>query len=213
MKTWIKNKTQIVWCLRNPLTGVSYDGINRDEARGIMLTFSDHERTQWLVWREDWPEWQWLADCEELTSSITRKSYPTPPPMAVIAATKEAVKTLAPPSKAKKQFIARKAKRYQVRYAIEIISGGQSFSTYSIDISLGGIQLENPLPDWVAGYCTLIVTDDQGEKLEFVATIVENQELTTKTRLEFQSSASLAILEKWLSSRVESETITRSSAS
>ncbi len=45
--------------------------------------------------------------------------------------------------------IKRKSKRYDRRYEIVISKDGQTFKTYSVDVSVGGLKLQDPLPDWV----------------------------------------------------------------
>ena len=40
----------------------------------------------------------------------------------------------------------RKHRRFRQRYLIEVEHDGQKFSTHTFDISLGGMQLEEPLP-------------------------------------------------------------------
>lgn len=94
---------------------------------------------------------------------------------------------------------SRRYGRRSARFRVEIVSGQRHFVSYTRDISLGGIRLEDPLPEWVAGYCTAIVARPGIPKpLEFLCTVVENQVPGDKHRIEIYPSGHTAELERWL---------------
>lgn len=96
-------------------------------------------------------------------------------------------------------FVVRKDQRVSVEIDVDIISQGQKFHTRTVDISVGGLQVKDPIPAWLAGYCTLILRrPDVKQQLEFVCSIVENQDPSQKKRLEIHPSKDTVHLKRWL---------------
>ncbi|OQW46860.1 MAG: hypothetical protein A4S09_02835 [Proteobacteria bacterium SG_bin7] len=96
-------------------------------------------------------------------------------------------------------FVVRKDQRVIVEIDVDIISQGQKFHTRTIDISVSGLQVKDSIPVWLAGYCTLILhRPDSKQQLEFVCSIVENQDPTQKKRLEIHPSKDTVHLKRWL---------------
>ena len=92
----------------------------------------------------------------------------------------------------------RKYRRFPLRLHVEIICQDQIYETYTMDVSLGGVALEGVLPDWVAGYCTVVLsTPDLRRRLEFMCSVVENQ-LGQNYRLELYPSTHSKELKIWL---------------
>lgn len=93
----------------------------------------------------------------------------------------------------------RKAERIEGVLSVEIVCRDRTFHTSTRDISLKGLQLVDPVPDWVGGYFSLVLSRPEvDQKLEFIASIVENQELGKKFRLELQPSKDSLHLKRWL---------------
>lgn len=96
-------------------------------------------------------------------------------------------------------FVVRKDQRVVAEIDVEIISQGQKFHTRTLDISVGGVQVKDPIPAWLAGYCTLILRrPDVKQHLEFVCSVVENQDPMQKRRLEIHPSKDTIHLKRWL---------------
>lgn len=81
-------------------------------------------------------------------------------------------------------FTKRVHKRYSRRLPIEIECDGQVFSTYSVDVSVGGIFLEEPLPRWVSGYSKVRIRNERSRQVvELTCYIVENQKPKQRFRI------------------------------
>lgn len=92
----------------------------------------------------------------------------------------------------------RKYKRFTLRLHAEIICQEKIYETFTTDVSLGGVALEGTLPDWVAGYGTVILsTLDMKHRLEFMCSVVENQN-GKNFRLELYPSTDSRDLKRWL---------------
>lgn len=92
----------------------------------------------------------------------------------------------------------RRHKRYDLRYHVSLILENKKFSSFTVDISLGGLSLKDNIPDWVAGYFTVIIsTLDLKKQLEFMGSVVENQS-NQRHRLEIYPSSDSDKLKKWL---------------
>ncbi|MCB0407237.1 MAG: PilZ domain-containing protein [Bdellovibrionales bacterium] len=104
---------------------------------------------------------------------------------------------------ARKSFIKRNFKRYKKNMKIQITGGaGQVFTTTSIDISVGGIQLADPLPPWVVGYSQVKIVDPaKRQAIEVTCSVVEDQEPHYRTRLEIlplQKKEEEVKFDRWL---------------
>lgn len=96
-------------------------------------------------------------------------------------------------------FVVRKDQRVIADIEVEIIAQGRKFQTKTVDLSVGGVQVKDPLPSWLAGYCTLILRrPDVKMALEFVCSVVENQDPAQKRRLEIHPSKDTIHLKRWL---------------
>lgn len=100
------------------------------------------------------------------------------------------------------QFVVRKNRRFKKRYEITILVGDKSFETHSLDISVGGILLEEPLPDWIKGnFKVRIRKPNIKQQIELTACLIEslNGEKTDRVGiLPLQSGTDEKNLENWL---------------
>lgn len=101
------------------------------------------------------------------------------------------------------EFIVRNRKRFIRRYEIIIQAQDKNeFRTYTKDVSVGGVLLEDSLPDWVTGYFKVRIAKPQNkEKLEMTCCLIEDQAPGQRVRLAFLPLESLEDenrLEEWL---------------
>lgn len=190
------NSQAKVWSLYNHVKEKQLHQLTLQEVSAIYAALPDDARQCWLVWRDGWKEWHPISKVSEIIKAAeaivarhNRKNLPALP-NALDRETQADSGNLA--------YVHRKSERLQIRLGVEVICNGQIFRSHSQDISLGGIRLEHNIPDWVAGYSSVILTHANGDRIEFVCTIVENQKLGDKTRLEFRPSEAMKILEEWL---------------
>ncbi len=181
-------------------------GLLREEVCCILGRLNNEERIHWLVWREDWDEWKVVTSFPDLFQLPERKLNHQPPLVPLeyqedpsiteikklyesnnldesLSANAEVVAVSEIPDLdvevEEAEFIQRAYERLNRSYVIIIESKGNKFQTSSVNISVGGILLADPLPEWVFGYCTItIIKTLKGHKQESVqltCSIVENQ--------------------------------------
>ena len=226
----IKRKPHL-WCLYEVNERRLVEGLLFDEARAIISSISATNLSNWLVWREDWPDWRAVNDVEGLTEMIYRNLMAAPPPVPTTAS----IADLAPQglvheeegdgftstfsedikltdsliqlkpsddSTQSGQFVVRKNRRFKKRYEIAIIVDDQIFDTHCLDISVGGILLEENLPDWVRGqFKVRIKKPNLKQQIELTACVIEGQTPGEKNRvgiLPLQSGEDEKNLETWL---------------
>ena len=101
------------------------------------------------------------------------------------------------------RFVKRNFTRYKKQLKIEITGkDGQTFISYSKDISVGGILLTEPLPRWVVGYLQVKIVDKRRKQaIEVTCSVVEDQDPNYRVRLEIlplQKKAEEVHFDKWL---------------
>lgn len=193
----------LLWCLYDAENGERLDGLTIEEVRCFVSRISPKERVNWLVWREDWKKWKVVSRVPDVLKPNDRQMGAKPPPIpeeyreddTIIAirrlyqgnevdnqaATEVEVVAVSeipdlPIESEGAEFVHRAHQRLKRRYEILIDCNGQKFETNSVDVSVGGILLEDPLPDWVFGYCTItVVKPATREAVQLTCSIVENQ--------------------------------------
>jgi PilZ domain len=100
-------------------------------------------------------------------------------------------------------FVLRSQRRFNKRMSI-VITGdaGQTFKTFTKDISVGGMYFEHSIPDWVSGYFNVRVSKPNSkQQIEITCCLIENQKEGEKFRvsiLPFESEEDAKNLETWL---------------
>ena len=160
------------------------------------------------VWSEGWENWKSASLAEEVMSmSLVDRSFPSqipnpPKPFTESKSKVNADKRVAVSNKnePEDETVMRKHQRFDVELPVEVLVNDQSFKSKTVDISLGGIRVTDELPDWVAGYGTVIITLPDGSTSEVVCSVVEDQKLGDKFRLEILPSAQFDELKDYLES-------------
>ncbi len=102
-----------------------------------------------------------------------------------------------------KRFVKRNFTRYKKQMKIQVTGkDGQTFTSFSKDISVGGILLTEPLPRWVVGYLQVkIIDSSRKQAIEVTCSIVEDQDPNYRVRLEIlplQKKEEEVHFDKWL---------------
>ncbi|OFZ12064.1 MAG: hypothetical protein A2Z20_07500 [Bdellovibrionales bacterium RBG_16_40_8] len=178
------------------------------------------------MWQEDWPDWRPVTEIEGLTEMIYRVMHVSPPPPPQPKGTENieiltkcidepSIKKIMdnhffPPSEDSRsftisegEFISRGKKRFNKRLRVYIVSEqGEKFKTYSRDVSVGGIYLEDSVPEWVSGYFKArIAKPGNKQMIELTCCLIENQKPGESFRiaiLPLQSTEDEKNLELWL---------------
>lgn len=82
-------------------------------------------------------------------------------------------------------FTVRSKRRFKKRYDIQIEIDGKIFKSHSRDISVGGINLEEPLPDWVQGHFKVRIGKPNSKKqIELKCTLIRQQNSEDRHRIK-----------------------------
>lgn len=199
----MEGKKVLLWCIYDSDRGERLDGLTKDEVRWFASRLTPQERLSFLVWQDGWKKWKVVSRVPDLLEPVERELNNKPPVIPdefreddAITAIKRlyqgnevdngqstAVEVVAvseipdlPIESEGAEFVHRAHQRLKRRYEILIDCNGQKFETNSVDVSVGGILLEDPLPDWVFGYCTItVVKPGTREAVQLTCSIVENQ--------------------------------------
>lgn len=191
-----------------------------DEARAYISNVDKSEWVNWYAWKEDWPDWKPVAEVEGLTEAIIRNLHVSPPPSP--KGTNEISIPVKVPSDhtsiedlgleqedssvvdiTANDFIMRAKTRYIKKLSVTVYgSGNLQFHTFSRDISVGGIFLEESLPKWISGYFKVRIGRIHSKKrIELTCCLVENQSVNSRYRiaiLPFKRVEDERKLEAWL---------------
>lgn len=177
---WFRRRN---WALHNPLKGWTMHGLSIREAQLLVQTASLAERRIMMVWRSGWNNWFSLESepCAELLREIPSVKDGAPPPPS-FQKDEEITTVQLSSSGPKKSLIERESVRCEVQVPAEIVQGPQSFRSLTSDVSMTGLKFQDRLPEWVAGYFTVILGLEHGP-IEITCMLVEDQK-KDKTRVE-----------------------------
>lgn len=200
------------WCLYDLSDSKFYSDLSLREVQIAASVLSEHQRKYWFAWKTGLSEWKNIEELPQLMIGIPEIENPTlspPNPSSIqhnvnrnnlkridVIASEISVDTI----NGNIPHHHRLFKRFSIRVPVEVISNGKSFKTFSLDMSVGGINLEGPIPDYIGGYSTIIISPPDQHSIEFLCHLVEDQEVRKKSRLVFFHSESFNILNNWLES-------------
>src|SRR5690606_38184704 len=100
------------------------------------------------------------------------------------------------------EFVNRLHKRIKKRFKVQIVQANNKFTSHTVDVSVGGLLLEDVLPDWVAGYCQVFLIRPENKRaIEITCFLVENQAPQDRRRLQIlplKDHQAEVQLEQWL---------------
>lgn len=179
-------KEERCWCLTLPEKGWTVSSLTGNESLAIIATLNKREKSRLLCWKPNWNCWVLWKDplCKELHKHWNSELFP-------------------PPVERTGGFRDRKHERYDFHVPARFIVGSRSFQTITENISTGGMYLKESLPEWIAGYFTIILDladfydTSQITNLELVGSIIE-QEVADRFRIQILPSERQDSLTDWL---------------
>ena len=192
------------WALNSDFHNWTIHDLSQREAQIVVESLRDSEKASLMVWRSGWTQWRGLrdAECSDLLHSrVIHKEAPEvaradenfdPEITAVRSATAN-----------KPSFALRKATRFEAEYPVTVVCIDKEFKTVSVDVSEGGLKLQDAMPEWVAGYCTLLIAVEDGQILEVLGSLAEDQK-HFKTRFEIVPSDKHSEFIEWFHKRFHS---------
>jgi hypothetical protein len=156
----------------------------------------------WYAWKEEWPDWRPVQEVAGITEMIYRVMHVSPPapPRGTEFPQFEDMGSL---SITNGEYITRAQKRFNKRMQVLILGDDEKqFKTHTRDVSVGGLNLEDSLPEWANGYFKVrIMKPNSKQIIELMCCLVENQKPNERHRLAIlplQSQQDEQNLEAWL---------------
>ena len=174
IKNWLPRR---VWSLHNPLKVWTLHNLTQREVRLLVRTFSSAEVSLCLVWRPGWNDWKKLRDEAVLSAFMVEDEDSKAPPITkkhLEISDEDITQIQAGKKPPPTDSAERRHCRFEVQVPVEVVRGDQIFSTVTADVSESGVRFKEDLPEWVAGYFTLIFRVGN-ESFEITGALVEDQ--------------------------------------
>lgn len=186
---------QYIWCLHHPEKNILFKGLSYDELSSLASTLAI--RNQWWVWKEGWTSWQSLESVEDFV--VNERSVDLRPPPLV-----SMDMDLPEPQSEGPRIGIRKRRRFKKRFMIAVEKDGRQFRTASVNVSSGGVLLEDSLPSWVSGAVVLnLLKPETQEMVEILSEALPGEGESRRLRmkfLDFEDADLAEEFEYWLAS-------------
>lgn len=212
------------WCLGNKKTSKVEKNLYPNQvAQRIIESFRDgYDESDWVVWLPGWPAWAPLTENTELMHEIsllkelanqppppmTLPVHP-PPPINRINNKNEFINETLQLEKNKKivpikttfESLIEKRKHHRIsaRYRCIIRSTTLTFRTFTKDISLGGVALEDEIPmDLIGTHCMIYISSSKINKNLRFKIILTSRSITKYFTFKDADQKLLEELKVWL---------------
>ncbi len=195
------------WFLYNQRTEMRYENIEFAEAIKRI-----HESklilTEWLAWREGMTDWAKASDILEFQASLTSKMELTPIPQKIprpvvphkkiILEQENQILRIHEQEASVSKPERRKHQRLKLKFKIIISCNSKTFRSFTKDISLGGVLLQDPIPPEMQNEtCEIFISNSKGNKsVKFSCRVVSDPKKFG--RISFQDTVFVQELERWL---------------
>jgi hypothetical protein len=184
--------TRRPWAIYNPLKSWTLSGLSLREGQLLVASMTDAEMKVSWVYHEKWLNWRPLSgdgSCE-LFSFKDSDQMTLPPLPQIIQEDDHEITEVRMVSFSPKvsEPIRRQHMRFMAKFPVEIVVSSNIFPTHTLDLSEGGFCFKDKLPDWVAGYFT-VVLNTSDKVFEFTCFLAEDQK-NDKFRAEIAPTTS-----------------------
>lgn len=164
------------WAVHNPLKSWTLKGLSMNELKLVASTLTDAELQLCMVFKDGWTQWKNLCKLEGFEKGQPVVCLDDLPPIPSEAfQTEEVITQVKIVGKEPERLLQdRRHGRHEVRVPVEIIQNSQTFRTETLDISLSGVRFKDSIPDWVAGYFTVLFRKPD-KSFEITCALVEDQ--------------------------------------
>lgn len=190
--------TNVYWSLFNRSRHVQIDGLTFSQVSLLAYTFRQEQFDDWLAWHEEATEWHPLIEyrntLDPLAYDYLFREHPQPPRKIKLPVTESnAVETI--------EYVESKrlAKRFRRKFSVFIRANGKIIQTETIDISLSGLQVRQPLPENF-GKVEMTLVPRQGLSLELIGEVIDDEK---RNRLKIVRVSNIGTLRDWLTGRGE----------
>src|SRR3989338_829310 len=187
------------WALYNALKGWTLYDLTISEVQLLIQVMSANEVKLTQVCRRGAAQWKPLSAQENpdffLKKTQNADNYPPIPQDKTSSGIDTDYFVVRP-----RKQLPRLHKRYDVTIACTLFSTNKSFETESVNLSEGGLQFKDLLPDWIAGYFIVGVTTQNG-LVQLMCSLVEDQKEKKRVQIVSEDTDPQYMLYRhWLSS-------------
>jgi hypothetical protein len=193
------------WHLYNQVTKEKRSNVAETSLIGWLQTLSPREQKQWLCWQTGYSGWLPLTEDEKLIPYLpVTSAQEEPPPMPEKTASvrpSEKRKVTAHEKAKENSAEQRRNPRVNTRLRAVLTNKKSSFISFTKNISLSGILLENEIPRHIfSGACEIYLTGpDLKESIKFQCVPVGSEDNPCRLQFSQVSDKYQTILENWLS--------------
>lgn len=189
------------WALHNLLKGWTLTGLSEREVRLLVASLSTNEIRLTKIAQENTVKWGSLSD-KDYSKFLEKLEYPLNgyPSLDQLKGARENDSGAGYfIIQSQKKVLPRLHTRHDLHIASSIFATNKSFHTKTIDISEGGIQFEDIIPDWVAGYFVVVLQTTAGE-FQLMCSLVEDQKEKKRVQIVSEDSdPQFCLFKDWLS--------------
>ncbi|MCM2353923.1 MAG: PilZ domain-containing protein [Pseudobdellovibrio sp.] len=176
-----------MWALHNSLKGWTLYSLTEREVQLMINTLSSNEIKLVKVCKKSDREWHKLSREEFPELYAPAGKFEEGYPALSSEASAESTDTDYFVVKTKKVIHPRLHDRIEKQFTATVLGQTNNFDTTTIDLSEGGIQFNDIIPDWVSGYFIVRIAD-AGQIYQVMCSLVEDQK--EKKRVQVMSEES-----------------------
>ncbi len=205
-------RKEFYWSLYHTPEKRQLNNLRTGQVEAVFTALPKVHHGDWLIWREGFKVWKPLAEFPVLLQSLRNLksvSENSPPPVPVgdieeiekeieRKVASELLSLSLDDRRAQKKKFTNRPNRIAFSFQIQIQgSQGQIFQTGTQNISLNGLQLSEPLPNWVPKYFTLEVHNDD-QVISLLCSGIQDEGENEIYRLRIEANDSYNILRSWI---------------
>lgn len=153
------------WSLFHKPEKRQLNDLRTDQVEAVFAALPHKQHSEWVIWKEGFSSWKSFTEFPQLLIGLRdikeSVAVPAPPSFeqekSVVfgesTIRKEGVGHLALDDDYDNE--GRHVSRYQKKLTVQILGQGQSFKTHTVNISMTGLQVVDPLPNGLPGYFTV----------------------------------------------------------
>jgi hypothetical protein len=206
-----------LWSLYNSVDKIQIDDLKTEQVRTVLLSIPTVKMKDWMICRKGSLHWQSIlqvpdfyedvrdlkGDTQNLQASDLEHQSPkqrSAPPDARRPLFEEidldAEETLSLMNAGQGEVKERRsARRHMKSLRFEVIQGGQTFKTETVDVSMAGLSLEEKLPDWAKKEFLAVVSLND-HKMKLRVSRVDDD--SSKTKLKIVEAEHWDVLRSWV---------------
>jgi hypothetical protein len=189
------------WSFYNEKTKIRIDGLKSLQAKAMTKVIRKEQLVEWLVWKEGQANWQPISAFPELFEQPERSAPSVTLPANVELHIKEPENIHTNPTLVLEKegyYDVRLQNRFNKAFPTTIVSPEKKFERVTENISLGGMKLQESLPNWLGGRIVKVLINYKGEVWKGACCVVPEPDRLTVNRLIIVENKHVDLLRSWL---------------